>query len=360
MTSETRYWLTVGAVGWSVVTAISFADIGLQRVLSGAGFRASGEDGIRVLLYVLPGVMLSLAVIALFRRIRIPDPDARPPVVWYVLIGLGFWLGWAAIHALLIRGAVDPGVTALPSLGLAILRSIAGHAFNTLILYCVIVVLFEATLYRREARERDLRAARLRSEVARARTAALAARLDPHFLFNSLHVASGLMARDRETAHRVLADLGELIDAGLRHEGSDLVPLEDELRLVERYLGIQHVRFGDRLRVQIDVDPAATHCRVPPLILQPLVENAVHHGIGRTSQGGVVRVSGAVDGERLHLEVVNAMPRLAGPPAIRERIGLGGVRARLDLLFDGAASLDARATGEGEFQTRIEMPAYYG
>lgn len=360
MTSETRYWLAAGAVGWSAVTAIAFADMGLQRFLAGAGFLASGEEAVRLFLYVLPGAVVSLAVVTLFRRIRVPDPGARPPVVWYVLIGIGFWLAWATAHSLLLQISIGTGDAQAPSVGQAILRSIAGHAFNTLILYSVIVVLFEATLYRREARERDLRAARLRSEVARARTAALAARLDPHFLFNSLHVVSGLMTRDQRTARGVLADLGELIDAGLRHEGSEMVPLEDELRLVECYLRIQHARFGDRLRVHIDVDPAARLCDVPPLILQPLVENAVQHGIGRTPEGGSVRVSGAADDRRLRLEVVNSMPTRTAPRPVRERIGLGGVRARLDLLFHGAAILEAKALEDGEFRTRIELPVGHG
>jgi two-component system, LytTR family, sensor kinase len=360
MTSEVRYWLVVGAVGWSAVTAIAFADMGLQRFLAGGGFFASAEEGVRVLLYVMPGILLSFAVVMLLRRIRVPDPGARPPVVGYVLIGIGFWLSWATIHSLLLQSGVGPADTMLPTLAQALGRSVTAHAFHTLILYSVIVVLFEATLYRREARQRDLRTAHLRSELARARTAALAARLDPHFLFNSLHVASGLMTRDQQTARKVLADLGELISAGVHHDGRDMVPLEEELRLVERYLRIQHARFGDRLRVEIDVDPAARRCRVPPLILQPLVENAIQHGIARTSEGGSLLVSGAIEGDRLRVEVVNTASARANPPPVRERIGLGGVRARLDLLFDGAASLDARATHSGDFKTRIELPMSHG
>jgi hypothetical protein len=358
---ETRFWLLVGMVGWAAVGSITFADMGIQQYLIRGSFPLSWTLASAVFAWLLPGVLLSAAAVALFRRVpRVPG-RWQPPVAAYVLAGLGFWWGWSAAHAGLLRAGLGMPGTAGPTYPELVLLLATGNAFTSVVLYGVMVVLFEATLHRREARDRELRAALLHSQLARARSAALAARLDPHFLFNTLHVASGLMSRAPAVAREVLDDLCELIDESIRHQQSDLVPLSDEVQLVERYLRIQEIRFGDRLRTDIRIDPAALACRVPPLLLQPLVENAIHHGISRSRSGGELRVKGSVSLGRLVLEVIDSGSEQASPrEPLHERVGLGGVRARLDLLFGAQARLVAGYLPPDGFRAAVELPTVLG
>lgn len=354
---ETGYWLRVGLAGWGTVAAIAFADIGLQRVLAGKPFLSSWADAIPVLAWVLPGALLSIPVVALFRRFRRQEPDSAPPWGRYALTGVGYWIGWSVSDATVIRSVFHPGSIGDASLLTAVYRALPALAFNSIVLFTVMVVLFETTVQKREARDREIHTARLRSEVSRARTAALAAKLDPHFLFNTLHVASGLMNRDPEAAREVLSDLSELIEEATRHQGPDPVRLEDELRLMERYLRILKIRFGPRLSVDVRVTPDARSCWVPPLLLQPLVENAVQHGVSGSKERCSIHVLGETERDRLLLEVVNtvAPARTPRPPAT-ERIGLGGVRARLDLHFGRAASLHTTHLSTGEFRAAVQVP----
>jgi two-component system, LytTR family, sensor kinase len=352
---DTRYWLLVGAIGWSAVTAIAFTDIGMQRVLAGRAAVSSWADVTGVLAWVLPGAVLSPVVIYLFHRFPRRGGAAAPPLSLYLITGVGYWVGWAvATHALFILqdGAVDLTVSGF---GATVLRALPSLAFNSIVLFTVMVVLFEAMRHRREAKDRAIHTARLQSEVSRAETAALAAKLDSHFLFNTIHVASGLMDRDPEAARMVLGDLSELIEESVRHHGVDLVLLDDEVGFVERYLRIQKARFGSRMAVEVRIEPEARRCWVPPLIIQPLVENAVQHGIGVRPGGGGILVSGRREKRWLVLEVTNSAAPPPGP--VTEGIGLGGARARLHLLFGKRASLETAYLPSGQFRAEVRIPA---
>jgi two-component system, LytTR family, sensor kinase len=352
---ETRYWLLVGAIGWSAVTAIAFADIGMQRILAGRAVVSSWDDVAGVLAWVLPGAALSPVVIALFRRFPRRGATSAPPWSLYFITGVGYWVAWAATTRTLFilqEGAID---LTLSEFGAKLLRSLPGLAFNSIVLFTVMVVLFEAMRHRREAKDQAIHTARLQSEVSRAETAALAAKLDPHFLFNTIHVASGLMDRDPEAARTVLGDLSELIEESVRHHGVDLVLLGDEVGLVERYLRIQKARFGSRMTVTVRIEPEALSCRVPPLLIQPLVENAVQHGMGSRRGGGDIVVTGVRRNRLLVVEVTNSAAPPPGP--VNEGIGLGGARARLDLLFGDEASLVTAYLPSGHFRATVRIPA---
>ena len=211
-----------------------------------------------------------------------------------------------------------------------------------------------------EARRRSVRAAlereRLRAEVAEQRLIALTGQLQPHFLFNTLQGISTLIHRDAEAADEMLAKLSDLLRDVLRHRNSALVPIEDELRFVRTYLEIAHLRFADRLTFDIDVSPEVADAAVPLFILQPLVENALSHGIGGRARGGHVRVRARRTDDRLHIEVSDdgaGMPNGAPP---REGIGLSNTRERLRATFgdDQRLVLEGRA-GTGSV-ARIEIP----
>jgi two-component sensor histidine kinase len=211
-----------------------------------------------------------------------------------------------------------------------------------------------------EARRRALHSAfdheRLRTQVAEQRLIALTGQLHPHFLFNTLQGISTLIHRDPEAADEMLAKLSDLLRDLLRHRDHVLVPLSDELRYARTYLEIAQLRFADRLRFDIDAAPALDQASVPLFILQPLVENALAHGIGGRTQGGCVVVKASRDADRLRLEVSDDGAGLTTSATLREGIGLSNTRERLRASFgsDQHFSLDPRA--DGGAVARIEIP----
>jgi two-component system sensor histidine kinase AlgZ len=200
-----------------------------------------------------------------------------------------------------------------------------------------------------------LRAAAQGPAAAAARLAQLQASIRPHFLFNTLNSAIALVRLDPARAEGVLEDLAELFRTTLaadRDPGAT-VTLDDEITLARRYLDIEAVRFGDRLRLSWELDPAAGRARVPLLLLQPLVENAVRHGVEPSETGGLVRVRTRVERGAVHLSVSNSVP--AGPSRPGTGMALANVRERLHLLHDVAARFDARRDGDS-FQVHLVLP----
>lgn len=195
---------------------------------------------------------------------------------------------------------------------------------------------------------------RLRSE-ARARIEALQARIRPHFLFNSLNTIASLIRIDADQAERALEDLAELFRASLQH-GVDVVPLTDELALCRRYLEMEQLRLGERLRVEWRIEGVPDTARVPLLTLQPLVENAVYHGIEPLAGGGVMTIRGGLEQGRVCLWVSNPLPPAAAAPHHDgNRVARDNIRARLRALYGGAACLEA-AEREGVYEVRLCWP----
>lgn len=187
---------------------------------------------------------------------------------------------------------------------------------------------------------------------ASARLAELQSRIRPHFLFNALNTALALVRIDPARAETVLEDLSQLFRVALAETGS-AVSLDEEIELAQRYLAIEQLRFGKRLQVKWDLDPAAAAARVPPLVLQPLVENAVRHGIEPAVGGGEVLVRTRARLGMVELLVRNTLPDEPGPPG--SGIALANVRERLRLLHDLAATVEVGVV-EGQFQVRITLP----
>jgi two-component system sensor histidine kinase AlgZ len=197
-----------------------------------------------------------------------------------------------------------------------------------------------------------LRAVAAQPAEAGARLAELQSRIRPHFLFNALNTALALVQVDPQRAEAVLEDLAQLFRAALAEAGS-AVTLDDEIDLAQRYLAIEQLRFGDRLKLVWDLDPAAAGAALPPLVLQPLVENAVRHGIEPAPEGGRIVVSTrAVRGMAVVL-VTNTLPPQPGPPGLG--IAQANVAERLRLLHDVAATVHCGAE-HGLYNARIEVP----
>jgi two-component system sensor histidine kinase AlgZ len=200
----------------------------------------------------------------------------------------------------------------------------------------------------------------LESEVAarEAELRALHAQLNPHFLFNSLNSINALVGTDPEGARRMCEGLGDFLRRTLALGARDDVALGEELELVDRYLAIEQVRFGDRLRIERGLEPGVDACRVPPLLLQPLVENAVKHGISGCLEGGTVRIDAHRRDGSLVLEVSNPVDPDATPRA-GSGLGLENVRRRLQAFGARAARLDAGPV-DGGYRVRLVLPAGSG
>ncbi|HEX5475709.1 MAG TPA: histidine kinase [Vicinamibacterales bacterium] len=204
------------------------------------------------------------------------------------------------------------------------------------------------------SREAERRGLELQVFAREAELRALRSQIDPHFLFNSLQSISALTTVDPAAARRMCLLLADFLRDTLALGGRDRIPLASELALAERYLAIEQVRFGERLRVSTS-DGDVDACLVPPLLLQPLVENAVTHGIAHLLHGGTVRIEAARQGASIAIVVTNPCdpdrPRRSGGG-----VGLANVRARLRALFEREATL--RTTeGDGTFRVEIALPA---
>jgi signal transduction histidine kinase len=348
-------WVRAGLAGWAAVACVWAVDIGFQYVRGGLPAWWAIPN---TLLSIAPGVALTPAVFLAFQRLLGGRRSLSSRVALYAGIGIAFWLTWSVLEFGLSLTGIFFGPPEDVGLALSLFRRVAGFSFNSLLLYSVMVMLHEAGRHVREARRQELRTSRLQAELARARTAALQAQLNPHFLFNTLHVASGLTSSDVGAARDVLRDLGELLRGSLAETGAQLVPLREEIRLVQRYAGIQKARFRDRLQVELDIDPATYPLGVPPLLLQPLVENAVIHGVAQCEEGGRIQITAARTGGSLCVAVVDSGPGFAGGGATpaRERVGIGGTRARLGLLFGDDASLRFSYPPGGGFRAEVVLP----
>lgn len=219
-------------------------------------------------------------------------------------------------------------------------------------------------------RESELKSARLETQLSEARLGALRMQLHPHFLFNSLNAVTVLVRdKDHVTAERMLELLGDVLRATLRAGGEHRVPLDTELALIRSYLAIEEIRFSDRLRIHYRIDGKVNQALVPALVLQPLVENAIRHGISRSSSAGRIEVVARKQDDRLILEVIDDGPgpnvdcqRLAGgereviaPGRQQSGVGLANTRDRLRMLYHDA-SCELSAPVSGGTIARIDIP----
>jgi two-component system, LytTR family, sensor kinase len=207
----------------------------------------------------------------------------------------------------------------------------------------------------RRARDRELEAARTRSQLAEARLEALTAQLQPHFLFNTLQAISTLISRDPPAAEKMLAHLADLLREVLRHSGKREITLREELRILEAYLEISRKRFGDRLTMTIDAAPDLLGLPVPFFVLQPLVENALQHGVGARSGPASVHIAATQRTGRLVLSVVDDGPG-ATDDEIRPGVGLTNTEARLTEMYGTEASMKIGSGDRGGFAVHISLP----
>jgi sensor histidine kinase YesM len=224
--------------------------------------------------------------------------------------------------------------------------------------YWALVAFVHALDYHRESQERELAAAQLQTQLAEAQLEALQRQLHPHFLFNTLNTISALMHRDVNAADEMLVQLSDLLRLTLDRVGTQQVPLKDEIDFLWKYLEIEQTRFGDRLQVHVNVEPEVLDAPVPNLILQPLVENALRHGIGPRVGGGRVDVSARqADGNLIMAVRDNGVGLSADKlDALHSGVGLSNTRSRLENLYGNRHRFEFQTPSGGGLLVTIVIP----
>jgi two-component system sensor histidine kinase AlgZ len=317
-----------GALALRALLAVNGAV--LLSVLAGADSSAIALAALGPALAVaLPATLIWLALVCALRRPLQEMPTARRTL------------------ALMLLGAALALVSGLPMFWLQLLPASPPRLVGLPLIGAALAGLMAAWLHWREGR-------RLPAD-ARARLAELQSRIRPHFLFNTLNTAVSLVRTDPARAEGVLEDLADLFRVALSDSGGGggAVTLGSELDLARRYLAIESLRFGDRLRLEWQLDPAANAARLPPLMLQPLLENAVRHGVEPDETGGMVRVRTRVRLGRAEITIDNSLSTGASRPG--HGLALANVRERLRLLHDLDAQFDVYQ-GDGRYRVRIVVP----
>ncbi len=267
------------------------------------------------------------------------------------------WIGSLAYtSAGQLLGRIPPGADVLIERSLT--TFVAFLHFDPFLYWIVIGVSYLVQQYQ-ESRARELQALQLETQLAEARLQALEMQLHPHFLFNALNTIAVLIRTQKNPqAVRVVTGLGELLRRVLASAGTQFVPLRQEVEFIERYLEIEQLRFGDRLKVELRIEPDTLEASVPHLILQPLVENAIQHAIAPRVALGVLHVGARRVGERLLLRVQDNGPGLREPSASRRGngVGLSTTGERLQRIYGDDHRFEVANAAEGGVRAELDIP----
>jgi signal transduction histidine kinase len=309
-------------------------------------------------LFWLPWALATVPIIQLGRRF--PPVHVRPLSTWAVHLAACFtihlvfamWTLWLGRFVNLYRSA-----PALEPLGRLIFERFLSGIFATLVLYAGILVVSYVVDSRARLAEQRMQTARLNEQLSIAQLDALRKQIEPHFLFNTLNAISGLVRAGRgEDAVAMIAGLSDFLRQTLEGSSRQGVPLIEELEFAEMYLSIQKIRFADRLQLDIDVPPGLYLAQVPSLILQPIVENAVKHGIAKRVRGGRIRIAASRDRDKLTLTISNDGPGCLPTALFGSGIGHTHVRTRLTNLYGDAFDFTMRNGKAGGVEVTVSLP----
>ncbi len=347
-----RWILFLGA--WTLIGILFVGPSVVQPIAEGTQIPWSKVSSVLVGWY-LWGLLFPL-IWLLARRL----PFERRSWLRWSLLNLGLGLAVSSLYAVLafVKTEIIQAIgTGQLSFATPMVRRhlLAGIAYYVLV-YFVIVAVIHAISFYDKYRERELNASRLEGQLALARLQMLKAQLHPHFLFNTLNAISALMHRDVDAADRMITQLSDLLRLSIDQDDRHQVSLGCELDFLDRYLAIEKIRFRDRLAVEKDVEPPCLQAQVPRLILQPLVENAIRHGIAMRSAAGQVTIRASCKGSRLEIVVADDGPGLSVGRGLREGVGLANTRARLEQLYGNDYRFELVNADGGGLQAVIEIP----
>jgi two-component system, LytTR family, sensor kinase len=360
MNDRTATWrrLVLLFCGWTLVGLV-FAAVSYGVALSqnDPRFGISAALKLNLVLFYLWGVFspfifrFSRAFRVEFRSPRIRNLGVQVPAI--VLL--------AAVHELLLLSilwSISPRARAESPLLYAYYARHFGYGFYIdLIIASLIVLGAHALLYYDDYRAAQLEQSSLKTQLAQAQLRALKMQLHPHFLFNTLHSISSLVLEDPPKANSMIARLGDFLRLTLDHSDQQLVTLKEETEFLRCYLDIEQVRFGDRLRVTFEMDPAALSAQVPHLILQPVVENAIQHAVAPRTAQSQIDIKAAYRNGLLRLEIKDNGPGISSDELLADRgLGLNNIRARLNQIYGQDFRFELRNNPDGGLTVSMEIP----
>jgi sensor histidine kinase YesM len=299
--------------------------------------------------------LLSMPILAIARRFPPEGTNVWRTAGIHLVAALVCSLVYVALRALV--GQVHSLVIHEPVTFLEIFRPLLVKTFPfNLLIYGVIISVSHSIDYYRKYHERTVHALELEKHLTEARLQALLRQLKPHFLFNTLNGIASLMHSDVEAADRMLVRLGELLRLTMNHSGQPLTRLREEIGFIEKYLEIERIRFRDRLSVEIRVDPAALDIEVPSLVLQPLVENAIRHGLEPHARPGRIEIDVRRGPDAITLSVRDNGAGMPPNGFTREGIGLANTRARLRELYGDRHRFELSNHATGGLEVRLTLP----
>jgi two-component system, LytTR family, sensor kinase len=354
-------WLLVATLfgGYSLFAAIVSA---LFTRFSGVSLWSLERDATANLPYILAmnlllwggWVMFAPMIIWLGRRVRFERGRWRRAIAIHApasVVITSAHLVWVGSGRFVLQRSFGADAEWWPTVWDAFFRTLDFE----LPVYWAIVGGQHAVEYARRLRARELRTARLETRLVEAQLQALQQQLHPHFLFNTLHAISSLVHRDPEMADAMLERLADLLRLTLRSSDVQEIPLHDELDYVRAYLAIEQVHFGDRLKVEITVDAAAASALVPTLILQPLVENAIRHGLEPKPGPVSLAISARIEKDAVKLAIRDDGVGLQNQ-TLRNGIGLSNTKSRLQRLYGARGSVHISNNPTGGVVAVVRMP----
>jgi len=343
--------LAATTAAWLVVALA----VGMQGYVA-AAYRGRPMPWAQALTYplIFYAVWALLTPGILWLAARVP-PRRRPA---FVAVHLAASVAAALVHArgfVFLLSRLQPDVWAGLETGKVVMNAVVANFHSNLLLYWIVAGGSWLFAYYRRSRERDMRAAQLEGRLAQAELQVLKMQLHPHFLFNTLHAISALVHEDPEAADRMLSQLGDLLRATLAAGEAQEVPLGRELEFVDRYLDIERHRLGGRLQVDRDIDGAALDALVPNLLLQPLIENAIRHGIAPAAAGGTIRIRARCESGALRLQISDD-GNGCDADGLVPGLGLSNTRARLAQLYGSAHRFSVTGTAGAGVQVDLTLP----
>lgn len=370
--SAIRPWL-VWAVSFGVWTVVALAATGsVYELYRSRGYPMSfasvlGMEFSQILTYA----PLTPLAFALAMRFPIQRENWVHRALLHLLFGIAFSVGHVTLRGLTPYAAWDPKLGAFTSAvwnSQAHVFRIQWHILKTMFLsnvvdditgtYAPIVLVAHAVSYYRRFRDRELHSTKLEMQLAKSHLQALKSHLQPHFLFNTMHSISALMLTDVRAADKMMARLSDLLRMSLQTNGAQMTCLSRELEFVAGYLEIEKIRLRERLNVVLDIAPETLDAQVPSLLLQPLVENAIRHGIARLSSGGTISITSSHDGANLYLRVRDNGPGLIEANRAPSRTGLGltTTRERLQTIYGSQQTFILCGAPGGGVDVSVRIP----
>jgi len=296
--------------------------------------------------------MLTPVILLIDRRLSAREQNAARLAVFYLLLCVPFTF----VHTYLAAVLLYP----FPQITWSPLRNPDYTVFYNaggFVTYCAFIGILQSFKYYDRFRTSQLNLERVEKRLLESRLNALRLQLEPHFLFNALNTISSEMVANPELAREMIENLGTLLRRSLDSQGSTEITLAEELALLDHYLAIQRLRFGSRIEIEVDVDPSTLATMVPSMLLQPLVENAIRHGLDRRVTGGRISVSATEVGDRLDIRIIDdgvGLPRNWEMKRSRG-IGLRTTQERLEALYPGLNEHGFRLTRRKKGGTEVAI-----